>query len=122
MELSEKEIVKLQILEEDLWRSEVRFSKEKMNSILDEDFMEIGSSGKIYNKQDTINVTFREINAQLPLAQFSIKLLAASVILINYRSVQYSIEGIKKEALRSSIWIKKNNSWKIVFHQGTPLH
>lgn len=122
MELSKEDFLELKTLEEDLWRTEVRFSKERMDVLLDDDFIEFGSSEKIYNKQETLNIPFQEINAQLPLAEFLIKLLSASVVLINYRSIQNSTEGIKKKTLRSSIWIKKNNAWKIIFHQGTVVH
>jgi hypothetical protein len=119
MKLTEEELFLLKKLEESLWSKEVRFSKEKMNILLDDEFLEIGASGKIYNKRETLNVPLKEINAKLPLAEFSVKLLSETIVLINYRSIQYTEGRIKKEALRSSIWIKKNNTWKIVFHQGT---
>jgi hypothetical protein len=92
-----------------------------MDALLDESFVEIGASGRIYNRQQTLDAEVQEINAQLPLPDFSAQLLVPSIALVTYRSVQTKADGNRREAERSSIWMKKGEKWKIVFHQGTLL-
>ncbi len=101
---------------------EVRFSREKMDALLDDEFLEFGASGKVYDKQQTMDaLKSQEIGAQLPLPDFSARLLAPGVALVTYRSLQTFSDGTVKEARRSSIWRKSEKGWRVVFHQGTPL-
>ena len=119
MRLSRTDFVELRKNEEDLWRTEVRFSREKMDSLLDDAFVEVGASGRVYTREQTLNVEPQEIHARLPLPDFSAQLLASSVALVKYRSVETNADGTKREAMRTSIWKKKQKRWRIVFHQGT---
>jgi hypothetical protein len=121
MVIREEDFEQLRKSEEDMWRPEVRFSKEKMDVLLDDSFVEFGSSSRIYDKRQTLDAQIQEFNAQLPLLDFSVRLLATSVALVTYRSVVINADGSKREALRSSVWAKKGTKWKIVFHQGTPV-
>lgn len=119
MNLTKADREELQRLEESLWRADVRFSREKMEDLLDESFVEIGASGRVYDRQQTLDARIEAINAQLPLPEFTVKLLVPDVVLLTYRSVQARSDGSKKEARRSSIWMKKGDRWRILFHQGT---
>lgn len=111
----------LRALEESCWRQEVRFSRETMDGLLAEKYLEFGASGRVYNKQETLDMPPVEIGARLPLENFSIRVLASSVMLVTYRSIQSFPDGGQKRALRSSIWTRTNRGWQIVFHQGTLL-
>ena len=122
MNLSESEKKELRRLEESLWDPEVRFSTKAMDDLLDEHFFEIGASGRIYDKSQTIDAEIQDVNAGLPLPDFSVRRLGAEVVLVTYRSVQLLPDGSTKEARRSSIWVKKEKKWRIVFHQGTLLN
>ncbi len=122
MKISDHDFLELRRNEEDMLRPEVRFSREKMHALLDNEFLEFGASGKIYSKEQTIDVQPQEIGAQLPLPDFSARLLAPTVALVTYRSIQMFSDGTVKEARRSSIWRKSEKGWRIVFHQGTLLH
>lgn len=99
----------------------MRFSLEKMDALLTDDFIEFGSSSRIYTKQKIFETSIQEINTRLPLPDFCTKLLAQSVVLITYRSVLQNSDGSERQALRSSIWVRTDKGWKIVFHQGTPV-
>jgi hypothetical protein len=127
VKLSEKDTLQLKKLEEALWRSEIRFSPEKIDLLLADDFIEIGSSGRIYDKQMTLAGTAavpaaapaQEIGLRLPLADFSAKELAPSLALVNYTSIQRNPDGSEKQALRTSIWKQTDTGWILWFHQGT---
>lgn len=123
VKLSEKDTLDLKELEESLWRSEIRFSPEKMASLLADDFMEIGSSGRIYDRQMTLATSAtspaKETGSRLPLADFTARELAPSLALVNYTSIQDNPDGSEKRALRTSIWKKTDSGWELCFHQGT---
>ena len=54
------------------------------------------------------------------LRQFSAKALAPLVALVTYWSTLRDANGNARYALRSSIWRRTEQGWRLVFHQGTP--
>lgn len=110
-------------LEERLLQPDVRQSAAAVADLLADDFIEFGSSGRIFNKQQIIESLQNE-DSNAPIARsitdFKTLVLAENVILVTYRIVQHnSSSGKSKNSLRSSIWTLVDGSWKIVFHQGT---
>jgi hypothetical protein len=64
MEISNKDRETLERrLEEELWREETRFDRQRMSELLANDFFEFGRSGRVYQKQDTLAVTRQQIEA-----------------------------------------------------------
>ncbi len=111
-------IALLQKLETSLWRSETRFDSHYMESILAEDFIEFGRSGKIYTRKDILNTkAIADIKATLPLPDFKVLPISENVMQVIYISITH-YNGLEK-ANRSSIWRKDNGKWKLRFHQGT---
>lgn len=53
----------------------------------------------------------------MTLTDFKVKLLASDVALTTYRVIKHKD---MKYSLRSSIWKLKEDTWQMVFHQGTP--
>ena len=121
MVLSGDDAEDLKMLEESLWLPEIRFSQAKMEEILAEGFFEFGSSGRIYDKHDTIRIPPHEIGAKLPLPAFSARLLSSSVALVTYQSILRGSDENFHHALRSSVWIRTDRGWRLIFHQGTPI-
>jgi hypothetical protein len=119
--LSRDEEEYLRKLEESLWLPEIRFSQEKMEEILADDFFEFGSSGGIYDKHVTLQTPPREIGAKFPLPDFSARLLSSSVALATYQSILSGPDGTFRHALRSSVWIRSDRGWRLIFHQETPI-
>jgi len=118
MALEKDDIEKLQELEESLWKRKTRFNEQYMRNILAEDFFEFGRSGKMYTIDDSLSAPDQEINAVMPLKEFTVHEIDERVVLITYISeVQYDELEV---ANRSSIWLKTNVGWKLKFHQGTP--
>ena len=119
MDVSSDDMTVLRQLEEELWRSETRFDKLRMEALIAEDFFEYGRSGRVYQREDTLSVKPQPIAAVLPLPEFSVRLLNEDTAQTTYNSaVEY--DGVVEYARRSSIWTRKNNSWVLRFHQGTP--
>jgi hypothetical protein len=103
MTLSADEHDELCRLEESLWRAEARFDPDHMNEVLAPDFFEFGQSGRVYRREDTLDVPAQPINATLPLAKFAVRLIAADVALVTYVS-EVTYGEVRVVANRSSLW------------------
>jgi hypothetical protein len=117
--LSTSEYETLRLLEESLWREETRFDIAYMEAILAADFWEIGRSGRIYSRADTLAIHWGPIDSVLPLPDFSAHPLSADVVQVTYRS-EVTYEGVVERGRRSSIWSRAADGWVLRFHQGTP--
>ena len=112
----------LKQLEEKLLEPRVRSSAEAMEGLLADEFLEIGSSGRIYNKQQTLEALGRETATRWSLSDFRALWLAPDLALTTYRVSRFtSQDGQTATSLRSSIWAIKDGRWQLVFHQGTPV-
>lgn len=111
-------------LENQLLKLETRQSREKISKLLSDDFFEFTSSGFVwhYNKNKAIDSSVNLVSLDWEIKDFSIKILAADVILATYKLVKNNEEEFhKKYSLRSSIWKNIDGNWKMIFHQGTPM-
>lgn len=121
MEMEDSLEEHLKQLEEELLQPHVRNSPEAMAKLLADEFVEFGSSGRIYNKVQTLKALGPESTARYSLSDFRAVSLALGVALTTYRVARFTpFNGQTSISLRSSIWKKKDGRWQIVFHQGTP--
>ena len=113
----------LKSLEETLLDPAVRKNSEQVSALLTDDFLEFGSSGRTFDKSAILEDLRNEPPSQTArLSDFAIRPLAPEVILVTYRTIRHdSSDQIIRQAQRSSIWINHNGTWKITFHQGTPI-
>jgi hypothetical protein len=110
----------LRHLEEQLLQPEVRGSTERLAALLAEDFVEFGSSGRVFNKSQIIAALADEIPAKRSLSEFEARMLSDDVALVTYRATRRSKPGTGAvHTLRSSVWRRSNGQWQMVFHQGT---
>jgi hypothetical protein len=119
MTLSADEQDQLRLLEESLWRGETRFNRDHMNELLAPDFLEFGRSGRVYRREDILDVPPQPIDATLPLPKFAVQPITADVVLVTYVS-EVTYGAVKEVANRSSLWSRHPGGWRIRFHQGTP--
>jgi hypothetical protein len=112
----------LRQLEERLLQPNVRKSAEEVPELLASEFIEFGSSGRIFDKEQIIASLQMEPTVRRSLVDFKTCILAPAVVLVTYRAVR---EGTSAEppiySLRSSIWKLIDSRWQMVFHQGTLL-
>ena len=120
IEMSKKDLEQLRALEESLWRQEYRCDRAYMEATLGPDFIEFGRSGRVYKRDDTLDVESQPINAVLPLPQFVARLISEDVALITYVSEVTFGDNVER-ANRSSLWSRCSTGWKMRFHQGTPI-
>jgi hypothetical protein len=111
----------LRKLEESLLDTAVRRDRKKMRSMLAENFLEFGSSGRIWNRNSIIELLSQETAFVPPaIEDFRCAFLTEDVTLVTYRTVRTDPEtGEVLASLRSSIWKNESGTWRMRFHQGT---
>ena len=119
MELSFKEQVFQ--LEQRLLQPEVHKSTDDISMLLADNFVEFGSSGRIFHKQQVGEELPNAPSVRMTLHNFHAKILAPDVVLTTFRIVKHNETSVEKmHTLRSSIWKFIDGRWQMVFHQGTP--
>ena len=108
-------------LEQALHRPEVRRSREAVDGLLADGFVEFGSSGRVYDRAFMIDALALEIptaNSGPPkVTDFTARALAPNTVLVTYRS----IGSDERNVLRSSVWTLNGGNWQMLFHQGTAV-
>jgi hypothetical protein len=106
--------------EESLLDPAVRSDRTMVAELLADHFVEFGSSGRIWTRDETLDLLAGEIPAPIRMTDFECALLAEDVGLVTYRASRTDPRtGIQISSLRSSIWTKKPGGWRLRFHQGT---
>jgi len=111
----------LQALERALHDPVVRGDVAQLAALLDDDFSEIGSSGACFDRAAALAEIPRErAQVEIVSTDYDCVLLVPTLAQVRYRS-WYVIDGERqREVLRSSLWRRHGEAWRVVFHQGTP--
>ncbi len=88
-------------------------------ALLASDFEEIGSSGRRYDRDSMLAALGTARLDAAEITDFSLRLLAADLALVNFRT-RVRRGDIVLHSLRSSLWRREYDAWRIAFHQGTP--
>lgn len=102
-----------------MWRAETRFDTRFMDAVLADNFTEVGRSGRIYTREESLHLELAEINISLPLVDFTAVAICEDVALVRYiAQTAHSDHGASQ---RTSVWVN-DGSWKLRFHQATPTN
>ena len=113
----------LRKLEESLLKKEIRANPNKLNELIHESFIEIGYSGKTYEKTDILTSLPNEKDSESEYwsQDYSFISLSTDLVLIMYLEARMDKNGkLSRYAKRTSIWFNNADKWQIKFHQGTP--
>jgi len=91
---------------------------EQCAALMADDFIEIGSSGKRYNKQQALQAMQHSGGVQTRMSDFQVRSLSPDIALVTYRAHK-EVNNETVSTLRSSIWKRENHRWKVHYHQGT---
>lgn len=121
-----KDVATIKRLELRLQLPSVRSSRVQLDQLLADEFMEFGSSGKIYDKRQIIQALVADPKSQMPrhpaLRNVKTMWLGDDVVLLTFRSTQTRAGTTDRLfANRSSIWKRSNGRWQMLFHQGTRI-
>ena len=110
-------------LETSLLKTEVRSSFEQLNNLLADDFKEFGSSGLVYTKQDVLERLPSNTNKVVyDVSDFEIKSLSEDIVMANFKTDRIINDTEKMQSLRTSLWRKEGDKWRMFFHQGTSIN
>jgi hypothetical protein len=113
---------RLRACEESLLDPAVRRDRAQVAAYLAEDFHEVGSSGRVWSREQILDLLATEVYQAATMEDFECRLVAEDVMLVTYRSVRTDPRsGERTASLRSSIWTVKSGAWRLRFHQGTKL-
>lgn len=106
---------KIESFERELVDPKIRKDASRIGKLLSDEFLEFGSSGKVYRKRDVLDNTKNSDLARYQLSDFTFKMLGKRHILVTYRSKN----SYKEIARRSSIWVNEGGLWQMLHHQAT---
>jgi len=91
-----------------------------MRALLADEFLEIGSSGRLLDQEAVIESAAREPPFQWRIDDFAVRPIGRGVALATYRLSAWSTsEGDARVTRRSSLWVQRAYRWVLLFHQGT---
>ena len=106
----------LQELEESLFQPKVR-TADRVAEILADEFVEFGSSGRVFTKAQVIAALQSERPVRVTASLFNVQMFAPHAALVTYRAQRHGNPAVY--SLRSSVWELREGKWQMVFHQGT---
>ena len=99
----------------DLLRPDVRRDPVRVRALLHPDFLEFGSSGRIWDR-DSVPEATADGAVRMEIDQLHARRLGPDAVLLTYRTTTPG-----RSSLRSSTWIRADDGeWLMLFHQGTP--
>ena len=112
----------LQSLEAELHHPGVRCSRQRLEELLHPEFHEVGRSGRQYTRETVIRyLAAQETQPRVLASEYAVRVLADGVALLTYRSAHQEQDGkLALRALRSSVWLRTQAGWQLLYHQGTP--
>tara|TARA_Y100000588_G_scaffold380826_1_gene465348 strand:+ start:353 stop:712 length:360 start_codon:yes stop_codon:yes gene_type:complete len=111
-----------QIIKQELQLLDKIDSLDVLAELIDNEFIEIGSSAVIYDKTEVIRWLASDDQSERIGTSFKAHSLSENIILLTYvSSIKDTPLVESKHAMRSSIWRLSGGKWRMVFHQGTPV-
>jgi glyoxylase I family protein len=103
-------------LEQRFLDPEHRRQPTQLSGLLEDSFVEHGSSGRIFTKPEALALMSSDrAERTFAIEDFRVRELAPGCALATFRLLTNGAYS-----LRSSIWRQHGGTWKMAFHQGTP--
>ena len=116
----DQRVVEVIRLERELLRPEVRrqCQPDRVMALLHPDFREFGASGAVWTPQaiaQHLESHKDRTGDSLEMEQPDATDLGPDSVLLTYRATSGRLHS-----LRSSVWVRHDGTWRMLFHQGTP--
>ncbi|UYC11175.1 nuclear transport factor 2 family protein [Xanthomonas sp. CFBP 8445] len=109
-------------LELELLEPAVRASAERVAELLDDAFVEFGASGRCFDRPAVLQALAVESgDFRYRAVDIQVQSLAPDLAQVRYRSERSGGGEPPRQALRSSLWQRRDDRWRMLFHQGTPI-
>ncbi len=108
-------------LELELLSPAVRGSTVRLGELLAQEFVEYGSSGRIYDKQSIMSLlTESNASENFEIENFTLVTSGKHEVLATYQCKARSVTGdLLRKSNRCSLWALRDGGWQMIFHQGT---
>ncbi|HOX51569.1 MAG TPA: DUF4440 domain-containing protein [Fibrobacteria bacterium] len=105
--------------EDELANGVFRSSPELLEEMLHPDFVEVGSSGEVVDRDDALRwILDRSLRGDTAILEGDVSRLGEGFYLVRYRSVS----GSGNACRRMSLWRRdEDGALRILYHQGTPV-
>ncbi len=117
-ESREATIERVMYLERRLLHPSARTSPDELGALLHPEFREVGASGRVWDRDSTIEMLTREDNPSEPIHDEEMQgsVLAEGVVLLTYVSI-----AAERRVRRTSLWRWDDAvaGWRLFHHQGT---
>jgi len=111
----------IQRLELDLLQSDLNAHPGLIDELLAQDFEEIDNQGQLHSRSDVIEwLKRKDPELHWAFRDFRVKVLADDCVLAIY-SLQKTQQSSTPRSIRTSLWQRRDNQWKMVFHQATKI-
>lgn len=107
-------------LEKSLMTPEARRSAQVIRVRLCDDFTEFCSSGRVYHYQTGDVFDDGSAEYRYEIEDFALDQMSEDSVHVTYTAIKHSGGSIVR-SLRSSLWRKQDDEWKLWFHQGTQV-
>ncbi|QOJ19826.1 MAG: DUF4440 domain-containing protein [Gammaproteobacteria bacterium] len=111
----------IQRLELDLLQSDLTAHPGLIDELLAQDFEEIDNQGQLHSRSDVIEwLKRKDPDLHWAFRDFRVKILTNDCVLAIY-SLQKPQQSSAPGSIRTSLWQRQDNHWKMVFHQATKI-
>lgn len=111
----------IQRLELDLLQSDLNAHPGLIDELLAQNFEEIDNQGQLHSRSDVIEwLKRKDPELHWAFRDFRVKVLADDCVLAIY-SLQKPQQSSAPGSIRMSLWQRRDNQWKMVFHQATKI-
>ena len=105
-----------------LLQSEVRRDPDAVARLLCAEFFEIGASGRTYDREQVIAALANSPLQTYSMHDFACRCLDDDLALVSYRASRLDADaGEAVVSVRSSLWRRCEDGWRMCFHQGTRI-
>jgi hypothetical protein len=106
-----REVIRREVM---LHRPDVRADGELVLSLLHRDFREFGSSGRMWDAAaEAEALAANPWIANIEVCDLNAVRLGPDAVLLTYMA------RTERSSLRSSVWVRDQEEWRLFFHQGT---
>jgi hypothetical protein len=106
----------LRACEENLLDPAIRRDPLRVEALLDVDFREFGSSGRVWARTQILDLLASDEYVARSIEGFKCEILASDIALVTYCATSADHQTV---SLRSSLWTRTNKIWRMRFQQGT---
>ncbi|MDQ3676566.1 MAG: nuclear transport factor 2 family protein [Actinomycetota bacterium] len=110
----DEQLAEVVALELQLLAPRVRADREEAQRLLHPDFREIGPSGIVWDREAIVEELQARPGEHTEVRDVQARAVSDGVVLVTYMAAGTS------ESLRSSIWVREEDGWRVLFHQRTP--